>query len=441
MTRNSCKTVLLLLMTFMAAWANAQTNGSNSSYSRFGLGTLADQSQGYARGMGGVGIALHQGNRVNMLNPASYASIDSLSFILDVGMSLSAGRMKEGSNTLNIKNCSLDFVNAGLRLRRGLGLSFGFVPFSTIGYSFYTERPVTNDQTTTLPIKTTSTYQGSGGLHQAYIGLGWQPVANLSVGMNASFIWGEYSHTMAQTFTEGESNSSSYSGLNSTHYAELKTYKLDFGAQYPIRITPNDWITIGATVGLGHKIKSDATLTRYTTVGDSTEITAQSPFDLPFTYGGGVAWQHKNNLLVAADYKFEKWSECRTPHSSTEGNQLSYFGAKGDYENRSRYAVGAQYTPDPTDKHYMKRMQYRIGANYSTPYLRVNGAEGPSEMTLSAGVGLPISNHNSSRSVVNINLQWLRRHPASTSLISENYFLVNVGLTFKENWFMKFKIQ
>ena len=217
MTRNSCKTVLLLLMTFMAAWANAQTNGSNSSYSRFGLGTLADQSQGYARGMGGVGIALHQGNRVNMLNPASYASIDSLSFILDVGMSLSAGRMKEGNNTLNIKNCSLDFVNAGLRLRRGLGLSFGFVPFSTIGYSFYTERPVTNDQTTTLPIKTTSTYQGSGGLHQAYIGLGWQPVANLSVGMNASFIWGEYSHSMAQACTEGESNSSSDRGLNSTH--------------------------------------------------------------------------------------------------------------------------------------------------------------------------------------------------------------------------------
>ena len=89
----------------------------------------------------------------------------------------------------------------------------------------------------------------------------------------------------------------------------------------------------------------------------------------------------------------------------------------------------------------MKHIQYRIGANYSTPDLRVNGAEGPSEMTLSAGGGLPISNHNSSRSVVNINLQWLRRHPANSSLISENYFLVNVGLTFNENWFMKFKIQ
>lgn len=428
-------------MAIMAASVSAQTGGSNSSYSRFGLGTLADQSQGYTRGMGGVGIALHQGNRVNMLNPASYASIDSLSFILDAGMSLSAGRMKDGSNTLNVKNCSLDYVNAGFRLRRGLGLSFGFVPYSTIGYNFYTEKPVTNDQTTTLPIKTTSTYQGDGGLHQAYIGLGWRPVGNLSIGMNASFIWGNYSHAMSQAFTEGGSSSSSYSGLHSNHDANLKTYKLDFGAQYPIRITSNDWITLGVTVGLGHKIKSDATLTRYTSVGDSTEITAKSPFDLPYTYGGGLAWQHKNSILVAADYKFENWSDCRTPHSSTEGGQLNYFGAKGDYDNRSRFAVGAQYTPDPTDKHYMKRMQYRIGANYSTPYLRVNGAEGPSEMTLSAGLGLPISNHNNNRSTVNVSLQWLRRKPATSGLITENYFLVNVGLTFNENWFMKFKIQ
>ena len=440
MTGNSRKTAILL-MALMTASASAQTNGSNSSYSRFGLGTLADQSQGFNRGMGGVGIALHQGNRVNMTNPASYASTDSLSFILDVGMSLSAGRMKDGGNSVNVKNCSLDFVNAGLRLRRGLGLSFGFVPYSTIGYNFYRERLVTNDQTTTQPIKTTTAYQGDGGLHQAYIGLGWRPVGNLSVGMNASFIWGSYSHAMSQTFTEGESSSSAYSGLNSVHDASLKTYKLDFGVQYPIRVNEENWITVGATVGLGHKVKSDATLTRYTSVGDSTEVTAKSPFDLPYTYGGGLAWQHRNTLLVAADYKFEQWGECRTPHSSTDGGELTYTGAKGDYKNRSRIAVGMQYTPDPTDRHYIKRVQYRVGANYSTPYLRVNGSDGPSDMTLSAGVGLPITNKINNRSMVNVNLQWLRRKPASAGLITENYFMVNVGLTFNENWFMKFKIQ
>lgn len=431
----------MLVLALLTATASAQTNGSNSSYSRFGLGTLADQSQGFNRGMGGVGIALHQGNRVNMQNPASYATIDSLSFILDVGTSLSAGHIKSGGKSVNVKNCSLDFVNAGLRLRRGLGLSFGFVPFSTIGYNFYNERIVTNDQTTTQPIKTTSSYSGDGGLHQAYIGLGWQPVGNLSIGANASFLWGTYSHSMSQSFTEGETSSSAYSGLNSVHNADLKTYKIDLGAQYPVRLTANDWLTLGVTVGLGHKIKSDATLTRYTSVGDSTQVTASSPFDLPYTYGGGLAWQHKNTLVVAADYRMEQWSDCRTPQSGTADGELTYTGMKGSYKNRSRVAAGMQYTPDPTDKHYLKRVQYRLGANYSTPYLRVNGSDGPSEMTLSAGVGLPITNQINNRSMVNVNLQWLRRKPSSTNLISENYFMVNVGLTFNENWFMKFKIQ
>ncbi len=437
MTRNS-RTTVTLLLAIMTVTANAQTNGSNSSYSRFGLGTLADQSQGFNRGMGGVGIALHQGNRVNMLNPASYASIDSLSFILDAGMSLSAGHMKSGGSSVNVNNCSLDYVNAGLRLRKGLGMSFGFVPYSTIGYNFYRERNVTNDQTTTLPIKTTSTYVGDGGLHQTYIGLGWNPIGHLSIGMNASFMWGTISHSMAQTFYEGESSSTAYSKLNSVHEANLKTYKLDFGVQYPIRLTANDWLTVGATVGLGHKIKSDATLTRYTSVGDSTEVTAKSPFDLPYTYGGGLAWQHKNTLQVAVDYKFEGWDECRTPHATSKPGELIYSGTTGDYKNRSRFAAGVQYTPDPSAKNYLKRVQYRMGGNYSTPYLRVNGQDGPSEMTLSAGLGLPIINN---RSVVNLNFQWLHRKPSSVSLITENYFMVNIGLTFNENWFMKFKIQ
>ena len=37
--------------------ANAQS-GTNSPYSQYGLGVLSDQSQGFNRGMNGVGLAL-----------------------------------------------------------------------------------------------------------------------------------------------------------------------------------------------------------------------------------------------------------------------------------------------------------------------------------------------------------------------------------------------
>ena len=66
----------LLLAATQILPATAQTNGTNSPYSRFGLGTLDDQSQGFNKAMSGLGIGLHAGNRVNMLNPASYAVAD-----------------------------------------------------------------------------------------------------------------------------------------------------------------------------------------------------------------------------------------------------------------------------------------------------------------------------------------------------------------------------
>ena len=88
---NKLKTIFVSTLTLLLPTALMAQNGSNSSYSRFGLGTLAEQSQTFNRGMGGVAYGLRNGSRINMQNPASYSCIDSLSFIFDVGMSLQVG--------------------------------------------------------------------------------------------------------------------------------------------------------------------------------------------------------------------------------------------------------------------------------------------------------------------------------------------------------------
>jgi hypothetical protein len=86
-------------------------------------------------------------------------------------------------------------------------------------------------------------------------------------------------------------------------------------------------------------------------------------------------------------------------------------------------------------------VHYRFGAHYSTPYLKVNGHDGPSEYGITAGVGLPISNSINRGPMANISLQWLRRDPKASGMITEDYFLVSLGVTFAESWFMKFKIR
>ena len=78
-----------------AAVSMAQS-GTNSPYSQYGIGLLADQSQGFSRGMNGAGLGLRMGNVVNTLNPASYSAVDSLTMIFDMGISGQVTNFKEG---------------------------------------------------------------------------------------------------------------------------------------------------------------------------------------------------------------------------------------------------------------------------------------------------------------------------------------------------------
>lgn len=419
----------------------AQINGSSSSYSRFGLGTVENQGQGFNKAMGGIGLGFRAGNRINTLNPASYSAIDSITFILDAGMTASFGNMKQNGSSVNVYQCKLDYVNIGLRLYRNLGLSVGFMPFTTIGYSFNTASKVTNDPNTLQTITSITNYTGDGGLHQAYLGLGYKVYKELSVGANASLIWGDYTHTVLQAYYSGSSSSSDFNGLNSIEMAEIRTWKLDLGVQYPFILTKNDILTVGATVNFGHKIKSDATMVRFTDEQDNdiSPDTVFNAFDLPYTYGIGATWKHKNKLVVGIDFKQEMWGSCRSPQNVIIGGVSKFVSQTGTYKNRFKIALGAQYTPNVFGNHYWKRIQYRIGANYSSPYLKVNGLDGPKEYSVTAGLGLPIFNNRTT--YANVGIEWIRRSPSVSNLITENYFMLNFGVTFNEEWFRKFKIR
>ena len=128
--------LLALLLPFASGITRAQSSASNSPYSRFGLGTLNEQSQGFNQGMGGVALGMRSSRFINMQNPASYSAIDSLSFLFDVGMSLQQGSFKSGNSKISANNTSLNYVSAAFRIRKGLGMSLGFLPYTTIGYNF-----------------------------------------------------------------------------------------------------------------------------------------------------------------------------------------------------------------------------------------------------------------------------------------------------------------
>ena len=95
------KKALLLSFTILHLFPAFAENGINSPYTRYGFGQLSSMETGTNKGMGGTGIGVQNSNQINLLNPASYAAVDTLTFFLDVGMSLSNTNLSEGTVKMN----------------------------------------------------------------------------------------------------------------------------------------------------------------------------------------------------------------------------------------------------------------------------------------------------------------------------------------------------
>ena len=412
--------------------ASAQS-GTNSPYSQYGLGLLSDQSQGFNRGMNGLGIGLRSGNQVNYLNPASYSSIDSLTMLVDMGLSLQLTNFKEKGNKVNARNANFDYAVASFRLFPKFGLAAGVVPFTNIGYNYSFSEKVGTSSTTT-----TQVYSGDGGLHQVFLGLGWNPFAGLSIGGNVSYLWGTYHKVLGVT-----SNNANVNNITKEYYSSISSYKIDLGMQWEQKIGKEDAFVIGATMGLRHKLGADASVSimnvnAQTGVSQVTSDTVSNAFSIPLTIGGGMSYRHGNKWVVGVDYSLQKWGELDFPriNSSTQKYEL----ASGMLRDRSKFTVGGEWTPRAYDMNNLfNRIHYRVGASYATPYYNIGDVKGPNEISVSAGFGIPIFNTWNNRSLLNISAQWT--HTSAKDMITENTFRLNVGLTFNERWFQKWRVK
>ena len=419
--------LVLSALTTMSAFAQSDTN---SPYSQYGLGDLADEGVGFNKGMGGVGYGFRKGNEVNPLNPASYASIDSVTMIFDAGLSGQITNFKEGGRKLNAKSGGFDYFMGAFRLIRRVGFTFGVMPYTNIGYSYSTSTRL-EDMSTVI----TGSYRGDGGLNQLFVGMGWQVLKNLSIGFNAGYLWGDVERTVKTGGT------SSVNTLYKEYNASISNYKLDFGLQYTQPVNAKDDLTIGAVFSPGHKLNADPScqiISSNTNVqkSDTTSYTITNGLEIPTSFGAGLAYNHDQKLRVGADFKYQLWGSTEFPAIDDKGYNLH----SGLLKDCFRLNVGAEWIPNPrSTRSVFHHVRYRMGAGYATPYYNINGQDGPKELQLSAGVGIPIMNGYNNRSILNVSVQW--QHRSADNLITENTFRLNIGITFNERWFSKMKVE
>ena len=412
----------------------AAQSGTNSPYSQYGLGLLNEQSSGFNRGMNGLGLGFREHNQVNYLNPASYSAIDSLTFIFDAGLSGQLTNFSENGQRINAKNADFEYAVAGFRVFKHVGVSFGIVPFTNVGYNYSISDFLDGDRNTTY----TNTYNGSGGIHQVYVGAGWEFVKGLSVGANIAYLWGDIDRSVVNSYSDGYINT-----LSKYYTATVSNYKLDIGLQYSFNLNKKNALAVGLTYGLGHKLNADPTCMVISTnsntgVADTTSFTVNSGFELPTSYGAGLMWNHNNKLKVGADFTLQKWGGIKYPVYRVINDEQSYELTDDYYSDRYKVTFGGEFCNNEMSRSFFDRVRFRAGVSYATSYYKINGLDGPDEISASIGFGIPIINAYNNRSFLNVSGQWV--HSSAKGMLTENTFRINVGITFNERWFMKWKV-
>ncbi|MDR0395290.1 MAG: hypothetical protein LBH77_09050 [Tannerella sp.] len=399
------------LLSFFAFSLTAQ-NSTNSPYTRYGYGELANRSFGAGRSMGGVGIGLRSSKQINPMNPASYSCMDSMTFLFDFGASAQLSQYSDGINKQNDINGNVEYMAMQFPLHRRIAMSAGLLPYTHVGYNF-----------SSINISDGETYQevftGTGGLNLLYAGLSmdlWKK--RLSVGANINYMFGAINHE-ARTV---------YGSPNTTNIINTKEYKFsdvtfDFGLQYTHPLSKTERFVSGLTYTPRKRLNNDV-YERVTDSESTTDTITGKSFGLPAEYGLGLSYIKDNKWLIAADFSYQEWKNA------------TFEGKSDHFKNRSKVKAGVEYIPNLYSRPYFNRVRYRLGASYSDSYVRING-NSYKEYGVTVGLGFPISD---ARSYINVSFEYMNISPNAKTMIKENYLRMTLSYTFNEYWFFKMKI-
>jgi hypothetical protein len=391
-------------------------NSTNSPYTRYGYGELANRSFGAGRAMGGTGIGLRSSRQINPMNPASYSSVDTLTFLFDVGATAQFSRYNDGVNAQHDINGNIDYIAMLFPVYERTAFSAGLMPYSHVGYNYGQLKTggqeIYSEQ-----------FTGTGGLNLLYAGLSvevWKK--RLSVGANINYLFGSFEHSTSVTYSSALSNSVTYG-----QQYKFKNALYDFGLQYTHPLAKNKNLVAGLTFTPKNRMKRD-TYESFLSTDVVTDTISGVVFDLPSNLGIGISYVQSDKIIIVADYQFQLW------------NKMVFNGKKDAFKNRSRVSVGAEYIPliytSGVPSTLFKRIRYRSGLSYSDSYIQING-KSYKEFGINAGLGFPISDAGS---FVNATFEYVHIRPELKTMIKENYLRMTLSFTFNEIWFYKRKV-
>jgi len=416
-----CFSFLLLLFLNLSSYSQIRLA---SPYSRFGIGDLSDNNNAWNLSMGGAGIAFRSPYHINYGNPASYTAFDSLSFIFEGGFNLDMIKLTSTLQTENRNFASVGYMVFGMPVTKWWRTSLGLVPYSKIGYNIASPGSSEN-------IRISRIYSGTGGINRFYWGNAFKILKNLSIGVNASYLFGSMNRTSYVIYPD----SLFFANYKFENHITMNDLYFNFGVQYTAKFKNDFKMTIGGVFANQSKMaaKTDMLANTFFYGSDFSEMVKDTiayaenyggNIVIPLMFGLGLNFEKTDNWTVGADFKWQNWEKFRA------------FNLTDSLVNSYSVNVGAEFVPDINSySNYLKRVRYRLGFLYNSNYLELFGKR-LDEYAFTLGFGTPV---RGMKTALNVSLQIGTRGTTEANLIRETYFRFTIGFSINERWFVKRK--
>ena len=413
----------------------AQTFGSYTPYSIFGVGDIATSGTAYNKSMGGVGIAARNNRFLNPVNPAAVTARDSLAFMADYSLLqdnklFRQGDARSASNTMNIGDLMLSFP-----IWRSSAMMVGIMPFSNTGYGYSYD--VTDPSIIGRTGNITYTAAGQGSVYQLFAGAGATFFRRLSIGAQFLFFFGKTDKSYLESFSDA-----SYNGATNGHKLQLHAPAGKIGIQYEQPLGTKSSLTLGATYRTQARLSGQIESYRYSTGTASTDTlyyrnSGPDKLFLASEQGVGLSFRHADKLMVEFDYTRSDWR--RSGLDAAEGFTGNVTAGPGrsvfTTSLSEAYRLGFEYVPNRNDiRYYWRKIAYRAGAYWKNEYYLLDGAP-VNAYGITLGATLPVFRWYNG---ITFGMDFGQRGSVKDGMVRETYINFSVGFNLFDIWFQKF---
>lgn len=376
-----------------------------SPYSMYGIGELQLGESGRTAGMASTAIGLSGLHFLNPANPAALAALDTATFIFDLTGSAKGSVFTSGAVTQKAFSANFTRIAVGTHLTPRWSAALSMQPYSTVNYKVENEAYVEGSET-----KTTTLLEGSGGVTRLSFLNSIRLTNRFSAGVDFMLLFGSIDRDASQ------------SGITINRSSSANTASFTLGMLYKQPLSGNMVFSAGVTYGYKTSLLFDNSMVVTDASGNSlfNNKIASSEIFIPESWGAGISLTGRK-MVIAADYRFQKWSETRDPLTRLR------------FTDTHKFNCGIAFIPSGgVPKTYLGLIEYQAGFIISNSYLTLNGVN-PLNMELTAGAGLPLRGGGQ----LNIGLGLGKRGATNESLIREDYMRITISISMSERMFLK----